>query len=52
LKLDVSEGIKVDGANAVGGGDIKADNGEIHVVDTVLMQEAAGKKKVSKKKVS
>lgn len=50
LKLDVSSGIKVDNASAVGGGDVKADNGEIHIIDTVLMQEPAGKKKVSKKK--
>ncbi len=50
LKLDVTEGIKVDGVSAVGGGDIKADNGEIHIIDTVLMQEPAGKKKVAKKK--
>ena len=50
LKLDVSSGIKVDGVSAVGGGDIKADNGEIHIIDTVLMQQPAGKKKVSKKK--
>ena len=50
LKLDVTEGIKVDGVAVVGGGDIRADNGEIHIIDTVLMQEPAGKKKVSKKK--
>lgn len=50
LKLDVSSGIKVDGISAVGGGDIKADNGEIHIIDTVLMQGPAAKKKVSKKK--
>jgi uncharacterized surface protein with fasciclin (FAS1) repeats len=50
LKLDVTEGIKVDGANAVGGGDIKADNGEIHVIDTVLLQGKEGK--ASKKKSS
>lgn len=50
LKLDVTSGIKVDNASAVGGGDIKADNGEIHIIDTVLMQEPVGKKKVNKKK--
>lgn len=50
LKLDVTEGIKVDGVSAVGGGDIKADNGEIHIIDSVLLQEPAGKKKVAKKK--
>jgi uncharacterized surface protein with fasciclin (FAS1) repeats len=50
LKLDVSSGIKVDNASAVGGGDVKADNGEIHIIDTVLMQEPAGKKTASKKK--
>lgn len=49
LKLDVSAGIKVDNASAVGGGDVKADNGEIHIIDTVLLQEATDKKKVSKK---
>lgn len=52
LKLDVSAGIKVDGVPTVGGNDIKADNGMIYVVDTILAQEHEGKKKVSKKKVS
>lgn len=47
LKLDVTEGIKVDNASAVGGGDVKADNGEIHIIDTVLMQGKSGKKKSS-----
>lgn len=47
LKLDVTEGIKVDGAAAVGGGDIKADNGEIHIIDSVLLQGKTGKKKSS-----
>ncbi|HSI38890.1 MAG TPA: fasciclin domain-containing protein [Methylotenera sp.] len=47
LKLDVSEGIKIDGVSAVGGGDIKADNGEIHIIDSVLLQGKAGKKKSS-----
>jgi uncharacterized surface protein with fasciclin (FAS1) repeats len=37
LKLDVSEGVKVNNASAVGGGDITADNGAIHIIDTVLM---------------
>ncbi|EUJ11724.1 secreted/surface protein with fasciclin-like repeats [Methylophilaceae bacterium 11] len=50
LKLDVTAGIKVDGIPTVGGGDIKADNGMIYVLDTVLLQEHEGKKKVSKKK--
>lgn len=49
LKLDTSAGIKVDNASAVGGGDVKADNGEIHIIDTVLLQEATDKKKTSKK---
>lgn len=51
LKLDVSEGIKVDNVAVVGGGDIRADNGEIHIIDTVLMQEKeiTKKVKVSKK---
>lgn len=50
LKLDVTEGIKVDGVAVVGGGDIRADNGEIHIIDTVLTMDAIGKKKASKKK--
>ncbi len=50
LTLDVSAGVKVDGVPTVGGGDIKADNGMIYVLDTVLLQEHAAKKKVSKKK--
>lgn len=50
LKLDVSEGIKVDGVAVVGGGDIRADNGEIHIIDSVLTMEPEGKKKASKKK--
>ncbi|MES2580235.1 MAG: fasciclin domain-containing protein [Pseudomonadota bacterium] len=50
LKLDVSEGVKVDGIPTVGGSDIKADNGMIYVLDTVLLQDHDGKKKVSKKK--
>ena len=50
LKLDVTEGIKVDGVAVVGGGDIRADNGEIHIIDTVLTMDASGKKKGSKKK--
>jgi uncharacterized surface protein with fasciclin (FAS1) repeats len=37
LKLSVVDGVKVNGISLVGGGDIKADNGEIHVIDTVLM---------------
>jgi uncharacterized surface protein with fasciclin (FAS1) repeats len=37
LKLDVSEGVKVNNASAVGGGDITADNGAIHIIDTVLI---------------
>jgi len=45
LKLDVTAGIKVDGIPTVGGGDIKADNGMIYVLDTVLLQEHEGKKK-------
>lgn len=52
LKLDVSAGVKVDGVPTVSGGDIKADNGMIYVLDTVLMQEPASKKKVSKKKAA
>lgn len=37
LKLDVTEGVKVNNASAVGGGDITADNGAIHIIDTVLI---------------
>ena len=37
LTLSTTEGVKVNGHLAVGGGDIKADNGQIHIVDTVLM---------------
>jgi len=50
LSLSVTEGVKVNGIAIVGGGDIKADNGEIHVIETVLIQGAESKKKASKKK--
>ncbi len=50
LTLDVSAGVKVDGVPTVGGNDIKADNGMIYVLDTVLMQGPESKKKVHKKK--
>ena len=50
LKLDVADGIKVDGVAAVGGGDIKADNGEIHIIDSVLTLEPVSQKKSGKKK--
>ena len=50
LKLSITDGVKVNGVAVVGGGDLKADNGEIHIIDTVLSQEPAGKKKLSKKK--
>lgn len=49
LKISTEDGVKVNDIPVVGGGDIKADNGEIHVIDTVLMPDA-GAKKVSKKK--
>jgi uncharacterized surface protein with fasciclin (FAS1) repeats len=52
LTLDVSAGVKVDGVPTVGGNDIKADNGMIYVLDTVLMQEPERKKKVHKKKAA
>jgi uncharacterized surface protein with fasciclin (FAS1) repeats len=52
LTLDVSAGVKVDGVPTVGGNDIKADNGMIYVLDTVLMQEPESKKKVHKKKAA
>ncbi|SDU35621.1 fasciclin domain-containing protein [Halopseudomonas salegens] len=38
LTIDSSDGVKVDGANVVKT-DIKASNGVIHVIDTVLMPE-------------
>ena len=50
LTLSTTEGVKVNGHLTVGGGDIKADNGQIHVVDTVLMP--ANSKKSSGKKHS
>jgi len=50
LKLSVVDGVKINGIAVVGGGDIKADNGEIHVIDTVLTLGGDSKKKVSKKK--
>lgn len=49
LTLSVTDGVKVNGVSTVGGGDLKADNGEIHIIDTVLMPDA-GTKKVTKKK--
>lgn len=52
LTLSTTEGVKVNGHLAVGGGDIKADNGQIHVIDTVLMptdnKKTTGKKKSKK----
>lgn len=48
LKLSTTDGIKVNGVSAVGGGDIKADNGEIHIIESVLLPSDA--KKTSKKK--
>ena len=50
LKLSVVDGVKVNGIAVVPGGDIKADNGEIHVIDTVMTLGGDSKKKVSKKK--
>jgi len=50
LKLSVVDGVKINGVAVVGGGDIKADNGEIHVIDSVLTLAGDSKKKVSKKK--
>ncbi len=48
LTLSTTEGVKVNGHLTVGGGDIKADNGQIHIVDTVLMptnlKKSSGKK--------
>jgi len=49
LKLDITQGVKVNGVSVVPGGDIKADNGEIHIVDTVLIPAGEGKKKAKKK---
>lgn len=51
LKISTSDGVKVNDIAVVGGGDLKADNGEIHIIDTVLMPDAkksAGKKKTKK----
>lgn len=50
LKISVTDGVKVNDVAVVGGGDLKADNGEIHIIDTVLMPtaEKAGKKKAKK----
>ena len=50
LNISVAEGVKVNGIAVVGGGDIKADNGEIHMIDTVLTQGTDSKKKAGKKK--
>lgn len=50
LKLSVVDGVKVNGIAVVPGGDIKADNGEIHVIDTLMTLGGDSKKKVSKKK--
>jgi uncharacterized surface protein with fasciclin (FAS1) repeats len=50
LKISTADGVKVNNISVVGGGDIKADNGEIHIIDTVLMPDAAGKKSSKKKK--
>ena len=48
LTLSTTEGVKVNGHLTVGGGDIKADNGQIHIVDTVLTpsnpKKSSGKK--------
>ena len=52
LTLSTVDGVKVNGVAAVGGGDIKADNGEIHIIESVLMPADAKKsngKKKSKK---
>ena len=50
LKISITGGVKVNGIEVVGGGDLKADNGEIHIIDTVLSQEPVSKKKSNKKK--
>ena len=54
LTLSTTDGVKVNNVATVGGGDIKADNGEIHIIDTVLMPsdktKKTNKKKLSKKK--
>ena len=50
LTLSTTDGVKVNGHLAVSGGDIKADNGQIHIVDTVLMPTSP--KKTSGKKHS
>ncbi len=53
LTLSTTEGVRVNGHLTVGGGDIKADNGQIHIIDTVLMptdsKKSEGKKKSKRK---
>ncbi|MBC7756760.1 MAG: fasciclin domain-containing protein [Bdellovibrio sp.] len=49
LTLSTTAGVKVNGHLTVGGGDIKADNGQIHVVDTVLMPTSDTKSNDKKK---
>jgi uncharacterized surface protein with fasciclin (FAS1) repeats len=49
LAISTSDGVKVNNVPFVGGGDLKADNGEIHIIETVLMPKDA-KKSSSKKK--
>lgn len=50
LSLSVTDGIKVNGITLAPGRDIKADNGVIHMIDTVLLQGSDSKKKAGKKK--
>ena len=50
LSLSVTDGIKVNGITLAPGRDIKADNGVIHMIDTVLTQGSDSKKKAGKKK--
>ena len=49
LILSVVDGIKVNGVAAIGGGDIQADNGVIHIIESVLMPSDAKKSNGKKK---
>ena len=50
LALSTSDGVTVNNVAFVGGGDLKADNGEIHIIETVLMPKEATKSKKKSKK--
>lgn len=50
LTLSTADGVKVNNVAFVGGGDLKADNGEIHIIESVLMPKDAVKSKKKSKK--